>query len=80
MFSTLAKIVLRSFVYLLVIGNLFYLSLSTTIIDVDRAILNVLVMFPPNNDDPPPLKLTQSKKKYVYWSGRVPWRLVMPLR
>ena len=34
--------------YRVLIG-MFYLSLSTTIIEVDRAILNVRTLFPPKN-------------------------------
>ena len=34
--------------YRLLIG-MFYLSLSTTILEVDRAILNVRTLFPPKN-------------------------------
>jgi hypothetical protein len=57
--------------YRVLIG-MFYLSLSTTIIEVDRAILNVCTLFPPKNDE---------KKSIVSILVRVcPWRLVMPFR
>ena len=65
---------------------MFYLSLSTTNIEVDRAILNVRTLFPPKNRE----KIHISDKKCRLFASsphqsacllRVcPWRLVMPLR